>query len=72
MFPYDMNDRIDSLEEKSQLNCVFAMFRSINYKGSRKRTWKRTKSIIDESVSERKAAEFCDLLTKILMFPMLG
>ena len=64
MFPYGMNDRIDSLEEKSKFNCVFAMFRSISYKGSRKRTWKRTKSVIDESFLKRKAAEFCDLLTK--------
>ena len=36
MFPYGINKHIDLSEGKSKLNCVFAMFRSISYKGSRK------------------------------------
>ena len=39
MFPYEMNDRIKSLENKYKFSCVYAMFRSIGYKGSGNRTW---------------------------------
>ena len=72
MFPYGMNDRIDSLEGKSKLNCVFAMFRSIGYKGSRKRTWKKTKSLADESILKSKAIEFDRLLNQGFLVSQVG
>ena len=72
MFPYGMNDRIDSLEGKSKLNCVFAMFRSIGYKGSRKRTWKKTKSLADKSILKSKAIEFYRLLNQGFLVSQVG
>ena len=66
------DDRIDSLDGKSQLNYVFAMFRSIGYKSSRKRTWKKTKSLADESILKSKTIEFYRLLNQGFLVSQVG
>ena len=42
MHPFGINDRIDSLPNKSDYNCTFSMF--ISDKVCRKRSWSRVKN----------------------------
>lgn len=61
-FPYGMNDRIDSLENKNTFNCEFAKF--VSQKGKRKRTWGNGSSV--NSVSDMNINDIVDKLILIV------
>ena len=78
MFPYGINDRIDSLEAKSSFNCVFSMFKSD--KSKRHRSWSRRSAVTSATELQTAAdniiacfkSDFCvNVVVKLIriMFP---
>jgi len=77
MFPYGINDRIDSLDNKSSYNCVFSKFTST--KPPRKRSWSKVPTssadlpTIADTIVNFYESDFCvSMVSKLIriIFPL--